>query len=120
MYIKRPKLATAPYRFQVNLQCGEAEGSDIAMHFNPRFDGWDKVVFNSFQNGSWESEDNVQNMPFSKGQAFELVIAVTAEGYQVSEAGRLKCYSCNDALSWPSQGLSHPLLACFYQCVCVY
>ncbi|KAJ8402183.1 hypothetical protein AAFF_G00370480 [Aldrovandia affinis] len=75
-------------RFQVNLQCGEAEGCDIAMHFNPRFDDMDKVVFNSFQSGSWESEDNVQDMPFSKGQAFELVIAVTAEGYQVNVNGR--------------------------------
>uniref|UniRef100_A0A671X511 Galectin n=1 Tax=Sparus aurata TaxID=8175 RepID=A0A671X511_SPAAU len=71
-------------RFFVNLLCGEAESSDIALHFNPRFDGWDKVVFNSCQNGSWESEEKIRSMPFSKGEAFEMVIVVTSQGYQVS------------------------------------
>ncbi|XP_069042521.1 galectin-4 [Lepisosteus oculatus] len=75
-------------RFHVNLQCGDFEGSDIAFHFNPRFDGWDKVVFNTFQNGSWEGEEKVREMPFRKGEHFELIIVVNMEGYQVNVNGR--------------------------------
>uniref|UniRef100_A0A4W6CQ72 Galectin n=1 Tax=Lates calcarifer TaxID=8187 RepID=A0A4W6CQ72_LATCA len=70
-------------RFFINLLCGESESSDIALHFNPRFDGWDKVVFNTCQDGSWGSEDKIRSMPFCKGQAFEMVIMVTSQGYQV-------------------------------------
>lgn len=70
-------------RFFVNLLCGESESSDIALHFNPRFDGRDKVVFNTCQNGSWESEEKIHSMPFCKGQAFEMVILVTSHGYKV-------------------------------------
>ncbi|XP_060734864.1 galectin-4-like isoform X2 [Tachysurus vachellii] len=75
-------------RFHVNLQCGEFDGCDIAFHFNPRFDLWDKVIFNTFQNGAWEGEEKVREMPFSKGEHFELVIVVNSEGYQVNVNGR--------------------------------
>ncbi|KAL2095732.1 hypothetical protein ACEWY4_007880 [Coilia grayii] len=75
-------------RFEVDLQCGEFEGCDIAFHFNPRFDGWDKVVFNTFQNGEWEGQEKIHEMPFSKGETFEMVIAVNSDGYQVNVNGR--------------------------------
>uniref|UniRef100_A0A8C2Z5Q3 Galectin n=1 Tax=Cyclopterus lumpus TaxID=8103 RepID=A0A8C2Z5Q3_CYCLU len=67
-------------RFFLNLLCGESESSDIALHFNPRFDGWDKVVFNSCEEGSWGSEDKTRDMPFSKGEAFEMVIVIKVNG----------------------------------------
>ncbi|MGH0163048.1 UNVERIFIED_CONTAM: hypothetical protein FKN15_043973 [Acipenser sinensis] len=75
-------------RFQVNLQCGNYEGCDVALHFNPRFDGWDKVVFNAFQNGSWEGEEKKREMPFRKGENFELIIIVNEEGYQINVNGQ--------------------------------
>ncbi|XP_064828826.1 galectin-4-like [Oncorhynchus masou masou] len=75
-------------RFNINLQCGEFEGSDIGFHFNPRFNGWDKVVFNSCQDGQWGSEEKTHHMPFSKGDAFEMVIIINQEGYQVTVNGR--------------------------------
>ncbi|XP_038550097.1 galectin-4-like isoform X1 [Micropterus salmoides] len=74
-------------RFFVNLLCGESESSDIAIHINPRFDGRDKVVFNSCQNGSWGSEQKIREMPFSKGQAFEMVIMANSQGYQIKVNG---------------------------------
>ncbi|KAM5295683.1 galectin-4 isoform 1-T1 [Glossophaga mutica] len=70
-------------RFSVNFVVGQSPGSDIAFHFNPRFDGWDKVVFNSQQGGKWGSEEKKRSMPFHKGAAFELVIMVLAERYKV-------------------------------------
>ncbi|XP_033881881.2 galectin-6-like isoform X1 [Acipenser ruthenus] len=75
-------------RFQVNLQCGNYEGCDVALHFNPRFDGWDKVVFNTFQNGSWEGEEKKREMPFRKGEDFELIIIVNQDGYQINVNGQ--------------------------------
>uniref|UniRef100_A0AAZ1XZN5 Galectin n=1 Tax=Oreochromis aureus TaxID=47969 RepID=A0AAZ1XZN5_OREAU len=74
-------------RFFINLICGESESSDIALHFNPRFDGWDKVVFNTCQNGSWGSEDKIHKMPFRKGEHFEMVIIVTLQGYEIKVNG---------------------------------
>ncbi|CAB1348245.1 unnamed protein product [Coregonus sp. 'balchen'] len=68
--------------FHINLQCGESEGSDVGFHFSPRFDSWDKVVFNSCQEGKWGSEEETHHMPFSKGDAFEMVIIINQEGYQ--------------------------------------
>ncbi|CAL1571044.1 unnamed protein product [Knipowitschia caucasica] len=75
-------------RFRVNLLCGQTEDSDIALHVNPRFDGWDKVVFNTKQDGSWGDDDKIRKMPFRKGENFELVIQVTAEGYNIKVNGQ--------------------------------
>lgn len=70
------------HRFAINLRCSESQDSDIALHFNPRFDGKDKVVFNAFKDGSWGSEE-FHPMPLTKGEAFEVVIKATSEGYKV-------------------------------------
>lgn len=68
---------------------GQDPGADVAFHFNPRFDGWDKVVFNSQQGGKWGSEERKLSMPFSKGKPFELLFTVTAEHYKVGTGGAL-------------------------------
>uniref|UniRef100_A0A8B9J527 Galectin n=1 Tax=Astyanax mexicanus TaxID=7994 RepID=A0A8B9J527_ASTMX len=75
-------------KFHVNLQCAEFDGCDVAFHLNPRFDLWDKVIFNTFQNGSWEGEEKVKHMPFRKGEHFELIIVVNSEGYQINVNGK--------------------------------
>ncbi|KAL2763272.1 galectin-4, partial [Daubentonia madagascariensis] len=69
--------------FFVNFVVGQEPGADIAFHFNPRFDGWDKVVFNTLQGGKWGSEERKRSMPFRKGAAFELVFMILAEHYKV-------------------------------------
>ncbi|XP_064149550.1 galectin-4 [Loxodonta africana] len=70
-------------RFFVNFLVGQDPGADIAFHFNPRFDGLDKVVFNTQQGGKWGSEERKRSMPFKKGTAFELVFMVLPEHYKV-------------------------------------
>ncbi|XP_061538298.1 galectin-4-like [Phycodurus eques] len=75
-------------RFFVNLLCGPSESSDIALHFNPRFDGRDKVVFNSRQNNTWDAEEKIRDMPFGKGEAFEMVAVCSAQGYQFKINGK--------------------------------
>jgi galectin-4 len=76
-------------RFHVNFAVGQSLEADVAFHFNPRFDGWDKVVFNSRQGGQWGSEEKKRSMPFSKGKPFELVFMVQAEHYKVMVDGKL-------------------------------
>ncbi|XP_057568707.1 galectin-4 [Hippopotamus amphibius kiboko] len=70
-------------RFFVNFEVGQSPEADVAFHFNPRFDGWDKVVLNTKQDGKWGNEEKKRSMPFSKGSAFELVFMVLAEHYKV-------------------------------------
>ncbi|XP_036264261.1 galectin-4 isoform X2 [Pipistrellus kuhlii] len=70
-------------RFFVNFVVGQGPGADIAFHFNPRFDGWDKVVFNTQQGGKWGSEEKKRSMPFRKGTPFELVFMILPEHYKV-------------------------------------
>lgn len=79
---------SCPARFFVNFVVGQGPGADVAFHFNPRFDGWDKVVFNSQQDGKWGNEEKKRSMPFRKGAAFELVIMVLPEHYKVRSSGR--------------------------------
>uniref|UniRef100_A0A674JUS8 Galectin n=1 Tax=Terrapene triunguis TaxID=2587831 RepID=A0A674JUS8_9SAUR len=59
-------------QFRVNFSCGPEKGADIALHFNPRFDSGDKIVLNSFQQGKWAKEEHKHDMPFHKGQHFEM------------------------------------------------
>ncbi|XP_049582827.1 galectin-4-like [Syngnathus scovelli] len=75
-------------RFSVNLLCGHSDSSDVALHFNPRFDGRDKVVFNSRLNATWDAEETIRDMPFRKGKAFEMVIMCSLEGYQFKINGK--------------------------------
>ncbi|EGV93024.1 Galectin-4 [Cricetulus griseus] len=70
-------------RFRVDFTVGQGEETDIAFHFNPRFDGWDKVVFNTKQSGQWGNEERKKSMPFHKGKHFELVFMVMPEHYKM-------------------------------------
>ncbi|XP_053124095.1 galectin-4 [Hemicordylus capensis] len=69
-------------RFRVNFACGAQDGADIALHFNPRFDGKDQVVLNTFEGGKWRKEEH-HKMPLNKGQQFEIVFLVQGDRYQV-------------------------------------
>ncbi|XP_069062988.1 galectin-4-like isoform X2 [Pleurodeles waltl] len=74
-------------RFHINFRSGQSDDSDIALHFNPRFNWFSKVVFNSFEGGSWSSEEKKAEMPFQKGEHFEVVFIVKQDSYQVNVNG---------------------------------
>ncbi|XP_053577566.1 galectin-4-like [Bombina bombina] len=75
-------------QFVVNFSCGQYDGADIALHFNPRFDGSNRIVLNTFQRGSWGAEEDRRDLfPFHRGQHFEIVFFVNPGGYQVTVNG---------------------------------
>nr|XP_055106797.1 galectin-7-like [Symphalangus syndactylus] len=68
-------------RFHVNLLCGEEQGSDAALHFNPWLDT-SEVVFNSKEQGSWGREERGPGVPFQRGQPFEVLIIASDDGFK--------------------------------------
>ncbi|KAK9977222.1 hypothetical protein ABG768_019043 [Culter alburnus] len=72
-------------RFQLDLQ----SGSDIVLHFNPRYEGGSGyVVHNTYQNRNWGSEERKNETPFPRGQTFVLQILTTQESYKISTNGK--------------------------------
>ncbi|KAM3852405.1 galectin-9-like isoform 2-T2 [Vipera latastei] len=67
--------------FNVDFACGENQGGDIPLHFNPRFTAGN-VVLNTFQAGQWGHAEGHQ-MPFRKGEDFEIIFIVSEAGYQI-------------------------------------
>ncbi|XP_064600972.1 LOW QUALITY PROTEIN: galectin-4-like [Liolophura sinensis] len=75
--------------FTINLSSGMPhEGSpDIPLHFNVRFTE-NCVVRNSLIGGNWGPEERNGNMPFKRGQAFEVIILVEQGMYKIAVNGK--------------------------------
>jgi len=71
-------------RFEVNLLHGYSEGSDVAFHFNPRFDQ-QQIVKNWRINGQWQQEENtpLSSWVLTPGQPFNIHIYCHHDRYQV-------------------------------------
>ncbi|KFM67265.1 beta-galactoside-binding lectin, partial [Stegodyphus mimosarum] len=78
------RIAGDPSRFKVNLQCGEAEDSGVALHFNPRWDsdGGPVLVLNSLDDGAWGEEIREPNV-VPLDSEIEIYILCTDSGYTV-------------------------------------
>lgn len=84
-----PDISSCPFppscpfpRFHVNLLCGEEEGAEAALHFNPRLDE-STVVFNTKERGGWGQEERGRGLPFQRGQPFDVLLIATEEGFKV-------------------------------------
>ncbi|KAF6094590.1 galectin 9 [Phyllostomus discolor] len=73
-------------RFAVNFQTGFSD-QDIAFHFNPRFEEGGYVVCNTRQRGTWGTEERKMQMPFQRGNPFELCFLVQSKEFQVMVNG---------------------------------
>ncbi|XP_041741899.1 galectin-9 isoform X5 [Coregonus clupeaformis] len=71
-------------RFHVNLQCGSRGNPDIALHFNPRYDGFlDVVICNTMQHSKWGSEEREYPAPMTRGANFTLMFLVNRDSYSM-------------------------------------
>ncbi|XP_036858207.2 galectin-9 isoform X2 [Manis javanica] len=75
-------------RFIVNFQTGRSD-SNIAFHFNPRFEDGGYVVCNTKQKGCWGPEERKMQMPFQMGGSFELCFLVETWSFKVMVNGSL-------------------------------
>ncbi|KAM7062084.1 galectin-8 isoform 2-T2 [Acridotheres tristis] len=73
-------------RFQVDLQCGSSTKprADVAFHFNPRFRRSGCIVCNTLEREKWGWEEITYEMPFEKGESFEIVIMILRDKFQVA------------------------------------
>ncbi|XP_053355709.1 uncharacterized protein LOC128527408 isoform X1 [Clarias gariepinus] len=76
-------------KFEINFKTGPTEADDIAFHFNPRFGNC--TALNSKRNGSWETQQNESDKPFTKGGSFQIFIAVKPDAYDVYVNGSKHC-----------------------------
>ncbi|KAL1020577.1 hypothetical protein UPYG_G00001950 [Umbra pygmaea] len=75
-------------RFHVNLQCGSVGDADIALHFNPQYDGVEDVlVCNTRQHTKWGSEQRESAAPLTRGNNFILMFLVTRDSYRITVNG---------------------------------
>ncbi|XP_016320670.1 galectin-9-like isoform X2 [Sinocyclocheilus anshuiensis] len=71
-------------RLHVNLQCGSDSKADIALHINPHYENDSAhVMYNTYKNGTWGSEQSTPDSPFVKDKLFAIEILVTKEAYKV-------------------------------------
>ncbi|XP_016420316.1 galectin-9-like isoform X3 [Sinocyclocheilus rhinocerous] len=98
-------------RFQVDLKYG----SDIALHFNPRYEGGSGyIMHNTLQRGRWGSEERKYETPFPRGQMFALQILVTLSSYKISTNGKpFSEYKHRMPFSWVDRIHPHQPLGSF-------
>uniref|UniRef100_A0A673WV74 Galectin n=1 Tax=Salmo trutta TaxID=8032 RepID=A0A673WV74_SALTR len=71
-------------RFHVNLQCGSRGNPDVALHFNPRYDGSkDVVICNTMQHSKWGPEEREYPASMTRGANFTLMFLVNRDSYSV-------------------------------------
>uniref|UniRef100_A0A8C5PUY6 Galectin n=1 Tax=Leptobrachium leishanense TaxID=445787 RepID=A0A8C5PUY6_9ANUR len=77
-------------RFQIDFQCGCSvkPRADVALHFNPRFKGSSCVVCNTLENEGWGWEERTYQIPFARGNQFEIIFLVLPHKFQVSANGK--------------------------------
>lgn len=72
------------FRFAVNLRTGSDDGSDIALHFNPRLQE-NCTIRNTCAGGDWGGEERDQPcFPFEKKDTVEIAIQAQPDKFVVS------------------------------------
>ncbi|XP_032870284.1 galectin-9-like [Amblyraja radiata] len=74
-------------RFEVAFVCSNSKHSDIAFHFNMRYDE-STVVCNTLENANWGTEEIKHQVPVKARSYFELIIKTCNDHFQVSVDGQ--------------------------------
>ncbi|KAM6092807.1 galectin-2 isoform 2-T13 [Theristicus caerulescens] len=73
------KISDDADRFSINLGCSS---SDLALHFNPRFDE-SVIVCNSRCSTAWQAEHRDNHLCFSKGSTIKIIIEMLEDKFRV-------------------------------------
>ncbi|XP_057276700.1 galectin-2 isoform X1 [Pezoporus wallicus] len=73
------KISDDTDNFSINLGC---RSSDLAFHFNPRFNE-SVIVCNSKCSNAWEAEHRDDHLCFSRGSSIKIVIEMLEDKFQV-------------------------------------
>ncbi|KAM6146759.1 galectin-2 isoform 1-T2 [Phoenicopterus ruber ruber] len=73
------KISEDADHFSINLGCSS---SDLALHFNPRFNE-SVIVCNSRCSTAWQEEHRDNHLCFSRGSTVKIVIEMLADKFQV-------------------------------------
>ncbi|NXX93552.1 LEG2 protein, partial [Centropus bengalensis] len=73
------KISSDTDGFSFNLGCSS---SDLAFHFNPRFNE-SVIVCNSMCSKSWQAEERDSNLCFSRGSTVKFTIEMLADKFKV-------------------------------------
>jgi len=95
--------------FSINLTCGPSDigTCDVPLHINPRFNE-NSLPRNSFQNGSWGSEDRSgAGLSLQKGAPFESIILVQNDKFMVSFNGQ---HFCEFRHRLPKERITHVII----------
>ncbi|GAA6088620.1 cytolytic toxin-alpha-like [Tachysurus ichikawai] len=76
--------------FEINLQTGVKNPHDIALQLKQSKNSTD-VVLNSCKNGTWGKEENAPEDPFVGGAAFDIIMVIKPECYEVMVNGLEYC-----------------------------
>ncbi|XP_069787087.1 galectin-8-like isoform X2 [Narcine bancroftii] len=70
--------------------CGSSQQprANIAFHFNPRFQRSEYVVCNTLEKEKWGQEMKKYEMPFKKGEPFEIIFFVMVDKFKVAVNGK--------------------------------
>ncbi|XP_044154060.1 galectin-7-like [Bufo gargarizans] len=79
----RGTVLPATKSFSIDIQCGDKENDDIAFHLNI-FISTGHVSCNTMEKEIWGNEELKEEMPFKKGQDFEVRILFASQEYKVS------------------------------------
>ncbi|KQK76481.1 galectin-2 [Amazona aestiva] len=96
------KISNDTDNFSINLGC---RSSDLAFHFNPRFNE-SVIVCNSKCSNAWQAEHRDDHLCFSRGSSVKIVIEMLEDKFQVKlpdghevEFPNRHCYSKIDYMS---------------------
>ncbi|XP_078287202.1 galectin-9-like [Rhinoraja longicauda] len=87
MVIIQGQVPEKPVRLSVDFVCSNSRHSDIAFHFNVRYDQ-STVVCNTLENDTWGTEEIKHHVPIKAGSYFELIIKIGNYSFQVSVDGQ--------------------------------
>ncbi|XP_026137650.1 32 kDa beta-galactoside-binding lectin-like isoform X1 [Carassius auratus] len=82
------RILSNAHKSYISLKDGTHPSAKTALCISPHFeDDHPHILYKTFQNGSWDSDQPTSKSPLLQGQQFTIKILVTAQAYEISANG---------------------------------